>query len=373
MFAKKRFWFLIILIAAGAYLYNEFQHPRFGIDPSGERLARIEKSPNYKNGVFVNADPDPTNLVRDNFIVRMYNIHIKKDGERTPKKPIPSAKTDLKALDPKQNVVVPLGHSSFFVQIDGVKMLVDPVFLDYAGPFPFINKAFEGSVVYSLADMPAVDYVFISHDHYDHLEYETILALKGKADKFIMPLGLGAYFEFWGFDPKDLWEGDWFDTLMLKNNIQLYIMPARHYSSRLKSRNKTLWSGMALMAPSAKVYFSGDTAYGSHIQEIAKKFDGFDLAILDVGQFNPLGWPHIHFLPEHAAKAAEEIKAKRVFPSHNSKFAIALHDWHAPLEEFSKASAGKNYSLLTPKIGEVINLDDPKQTFEPWWKAIMEQ
>ncbi len=370
MFGKKSFVFLVLLLLSGIFLYYEFNHPRFGVDPKGQRLARIEKSPNYKNGAFVNADPEPTNLVKENFFVRMYNIHVAKDGARVPNEPIPTAKTDLKALDPKSNVVIPLGHSSFFIQLDGMRMLVDPVFLDYAGPFSFINRAFEGSVIYSLDDMPPIDYVFISHDHYDHLEYETMLALRGKVDKVITTLGLGAYFELWGYAPEDIWEGDWFDSLSLKNGIELTITPSRHYSSRLKSRNKTLWAGMALISPSAKIYYSSDTGYGSHIAKIAEKFNDFDLAILDVGQFNPLGWPHIHFLPEHAAKAAEEIGAKRVFPAHNSKFAIALHDWKMPLEELTKASQGKNYKLLTPLIGEAIDLDNPKQTFEQWWKNV---
>ncbi len=367
---KKRYLFLIILVALAAYLYNEFQHPRFGVDPSAERLARIEKSPNYKDGAFANYDPEPVNLVKDNFAVRMYNIHVAKGGKRTPKEPIPTVKTDIKNIDPKLNVVIPLGHSSFFMQVDGVRILVDPVFLDYAGPFSFINRAFDGTVVYSLDDMPKLDYVFISHDHYDHLEYETMLALRGKVDKVITTLGVGAYLELWGYKPEEIWEGDWFDSITLKNNVQLYITPARHYSSRLKSRNKTLWAGMALIAPSAKIYYSADTGYGSQIKKIAEKFDGFDLAILDVGQFNPLGWPHIHFLPEHAAKAAEEIGAKRVHAAHNSKFAIALHDWQVPLEEFTKASQGKNYTLLTPRIGEVIDLNQPDQTFDQWWKTI---
>ncbi len=370
MFGKKSFWFLIILIAAGAYLYNDFGHPRFGVDPSGERLARIEKSPNYKDGQFVNYDPEPTNLVKENFIVRMYNIHVAKGGERTPSEPLPTVKTDLKNLDPKQNIVVPLGHSSFFIQIDGVRILVDPVLLDYAGPFSFINRAFDGTVLYSLEDFPTIDYLYISHDHYDHLEYETVLALRGKVDKVITSLGLGAYFELWGFAPEEIWEGDWFDTIMLKNNIELHILPARHYSSRLKSRNKTLWTGMALIAPSAKIFLSGDSGYGSHVKKIADKFNGFDLAILDVGQFNPQGWPHIHFLPKHAAKAAVELKAKRVLPAHNSKFAIALHDWKAPLDQFSEASKGKNYTLLTPRIGEIVDLNKPDQTFAPWWKNV---
>ncbi len=370
MFGKKFFGFIIILIAVGVYFYNEFQHPRFGVDPSGQRLARIEKSPNYENGAFKNSMPEPTNLEKDNFFVRMYNIHIAKGGNRTPKSPLPTVKTDIKNIDREQNVIIPLGHSSYFIQLYGVRILVDPVFNDYAGPFSLINRAFEGTTVYTLEDMPDIDYVFISHDHYDHLEYETMLALRGKVHKVITTLGLGAYLELWGYKPEEIWEGDWFDSIRLKNNIELHILPARHYSSRRFTRNKTLWAGMALIAPSLKIYYSSDSGYGDHIQAIAKKFGEFDLAILDVGQFNPKGWPHIHFLPEHAAKVAEEVGAKRMLPGHNSKFAIALHDWKDPLEKMSQESIGKSYTLLTPRIGEVIDLDDAEQSFDSWWKTI---
>ncbi len=371
MMFKKRYIFLMLLLGIGAYAYSIFTHESFGADPTGERLKRIENTPTYKDGTFFNTMPEPTNLVKDNYILRMYNIHFdKKEGSRVPANPIPTVHTDLKAFKKEQNVIVPLGHSSFYMQINGIRILIDPVFASYAAPFSFLNKSFKGTNIYSVDDLPPIDYVLITHDHYDHLEYDTMKALKDKVPTVIAPLGVGAHLELWGYKPEQIKEGYWYDGFRLKNDMEVHILPARHYSSRLLSKNKTLWAGFAVISPKYKILFSGDTGYGDHFKEIAKKFGPIDVAILDVGQFNADGWPHIHLLPKDAAVAATELRAKRVLPSHNSKFAIALHDWKAPLELFAQASEGKDYTLLTPLIGEVIYIDDPNQKFDAWWKEI---
>ncbi len=368
MIQKKRYRFLIVLVCGLAYLALELQHARFGAEPTGERLQRIEQTANYKDGAFFNTMPDPTNLERENFFVRMYEIHFNKDGRRVPKNPVPFHKTDLKTLDITQDVVVPLGHSSYYMQVGGLRLLVDPVLSAYAAPFSFMNQAFEGTLVYALDDFPPIDYVLISHDHYDHLDYDTMTALRGKIKRVLAPLGVGAHLEHWGYEPKDIWEGYWYDSITLENDVQIHMLPARHYSSRLFERNKTLWASIAIISPRTRIYYSGDTGYGDHLKEIGDKFGEFDLAILDVGQFNAKGWPHIHLLPMHAAIATQELRAKRMLPGHNSKFAIALHDWDAPLEEISKASEGKDFLLVTPLIGDVVHVNDNTQTFPPWWK-----
>ncbi len=373
MLKKKSTWFVILLLCVAGFLYLELNHERFGAAPSGERLQRMQQTPTFKDGVFANTMPEPTNLVKENFFVRMYNIHFNKEGQRTPSEPLPSVKTDLKALaanTPEANVLVPLGHSSYYMQLNGVHMLIDPVFSPYAGPFSFFNKAFEGTTVYGVEDMPSIDYILISHDHYDHLDYDVMKAMLGKVKKVIAPLGVGAHLEAWGYAPEQIWEGYWYESVELAKDFFVHVLPARHYSSRLFSKNQTLWAGFAFMTLERKILYSGDTGYGDHIPEIAKKLGPFDLTILDVGQFNPDGWPHIHLLPEHAAKAAEELGAKRLLPAHNSKFAIALHDWKDPLNMIEEHSKGKEYILLTPMIGQVINLDDNTQKFDAWWKKV---
>ncbi len=371
---KKILLFLVLAgVALGGYVYFELNHERFGAVPSGERLEKMKQYPNFKDGVFSNTESDPTNLTKDSFIMRMYDIHFNKGGDRTPKQAIPTVKTDLKALaknSPKQNILVPLGHSSFYIQLNGLHMLIDPVFSPYAAPFSILNRAFDGTNVYTVDDMPPIDYILISHDHYDHLDYDVMKAMHGKVKKVFAPIGVGAHLEHWGYKPEEIWEGYWYDKVDLGNEVHLHILPARHYSSRLFDKNKTLWSGLALMTPELKILYTGDTGYGKHIPEIAQKLGTFDLTILDVGQFNPDGWPHIHLLPEHAAKAAEELGAKRVLPCHNSKFAIALHPWKAPLDMMEAASKDKNYSLLTPMIGQIIELNNHEQVFDAWWKKI---
>ncbi len=373
MLSKKRTWLLLLLLCLAGFLYVTFTHERFGAAPAGERLKRMEQMATFKEGVFFNTMPEPTNLVKENFFVRMYNIHFNKEGQRTPSKPLPSVKTDLKALaanNPQENVLIPLGHSSYYMQLHGVHMLIDPVFSPYAGPFSFLNKAFEGTTVYTVEDMPPIDYILISHDHYDHLDYDVMKAMVGKVKKVIAPLGVGAHLELWGYAPEDIWEGYWYDSVDLGNDIQVHVLPARHYSSRLFAKNQTLWAGFAFVTPQRKIFYSGDTGYGDHFPEMAQKLGPFDLAILDVGQFNPDGWPHIHLLPEHAAKAATELGAKRLLPAHNSKFAIALHDWKDPLNMIEEFSKDKGYVLLTPTIGQIIRLDDDTQKFDAWWKKL---
>ncbi len=372
MLKKKRFWIIAISMLLVAYVYQNLTHERFGADPTGERLARIEQMPNYKNGAFHNTMPEPTNLVKDNFAYRMYDIHFNKEkGTRVPSVPIPSKKTDLKALDVKQNLLVPLGHSSYYLQLQGLRFLIDPVFSHYAAPFSVLNRSFEGSNVYTVDDMPPIDYILISHDHYDHLDYDVMKAMQSKVrEKVICSLGVGAHLELWGYKPEQLLEGYWYESFSLKNDVHVHILPARHYSSRLFSKNKTLWAAFGIIAPTEKIFFSGDTGYGDHIVEIAQKMGSFDTVIMDCGQFNSSGWPHIHMLPQDVARASEELGAKRLIPAHNGKFAIALHHWKDPLEQITEASLGKDYTLLTPIIGDVVDLDTEGQTFPAWWKNV---
>ncbi len=372
MFAKKRFWLVAIVMLLAGYVYQTLTHERFGADPSGERLALIEKMPNYKDGAFFNTMPDPTNLVKDNFLYRMYQIHFDKaPGSRIPAQAIPSTKTDLKALDPKRTLLIPLGHSSYYLQMNGLRMLIDPVFAPYAAPFSFLNQSFNGTNIYTVDDMPPIDYILISHDHYDHLDYDAMKALQPKlGKKVITPLGVGAHLELWGYSADQIMEGYWYDDFTLENDVTVHILPARHYSSRLFSKNKTLWAAFAIMSPTEKLFFSGDTGYGDHILQIAGKLGPFDTVILDCGQYNAQGWPHIHMLPKDVAQAAAELGTKRLLPAHNGKFSIALHDWKDPFIQITEATKNKDYTLLTPIIGDVVDLDIEGQTFPAWWELV---
>lgn len=283
-----------------------------------------------------------------------------------PARAVPAVKIDLKALDPQQDTLVWLGHSSFFVQMAGRRMLVDPVFKPYAGPASFAGRAFDGTNLYTANDMPELDLLLITHDHWDHLDFETVTALESKTRRVLVPLGVGAHFQRWGYAREKVHEADWYETIALGDDLAIHLVPARHYSGRGLTRNKTLWTGFVLESGKLRVLLSGDTGYGPHFKEIGKRFGNFDLVALDMGQYDPR-WPTIHMSPEEAAQAAQELNAKALLPAHVGRFSMARHAWDEPFERISAESRNKSYRLLTPRIGEAMHLGDAGQPFSPWW------
>lgn len=353
--------FFIILLTFSILLY--FQLPKLGRLPRGERLRKILKSPHYKNGAF-------QNLVHTRVMPKNINyFSVFKElifSKNKPSHVIPATKTDLLTLDPKKNVFVWFGHSSYFIQIDGKKILVDPVLSGYASPSSFIMKAFKGSDVYTTDDIPEIDYLFITHDHWDHLDYETVLKLKPKVRKVITGLGTGEHFEYWGFDKNTIVEVGWNEKVSDIGNFNIHAVPARHFSGRGFIRNKALWTSFVLQTPTIKIFIGGDGGYGSHFSEIGKTFGKFDLAILENGQYNQ-SWRHIHSMPEETLKAAQDLGAKKIIPVHNSKFALANHAWDEPLKKVTELNGNADLHILTPLIGEEVDLDKSAQSFSRWW------
>lgn len=341
--------------------------PRFGKLPDGDRLARIEKSPNYRNGAFQNLNPTQQITADGGFLKMMNDFRNAKN--RRPKSAIPSVKTDLNNLPVNQNILVWFGHSSYFLQIDGKKFLVDPVFCGHASPFPFMVKSFKGSDIYNPDDMPFIDYLVITHDHWDHLDYKTMKALREKTDKIITGLGVGAHFERWGFESEKIFEGDWGDSLQLTENMRIFVTPARHFSGRGTKPNQTLWASFVLETSALRIFIGGDGGYDNHLAELGEKFGGFDLAILENGQYNE-SWKFIHMLPPQVLQAGRDLNAKRILPVHSMKFALANHSWDAPLKTVSELNRSEGLSLVIPGIGEVVLLSDTTQIFEEWWNHI---
>ena len=218
--------------------------------------------------------------------------------------------------------------------------------------------------------MPEIDYLLISHDHYDHLDYETIIKLKSKVKNVVCGLGVGAHFEHWKYDPSAIIEKDWNETVEINDSITLHTAPARHFSGRGLKRNGTLWLSFVLLTNDFKMYLGGDSGYDKHFKEIGEKFGEFDLAILENGQYNE-AWHEIHLLPEEVLTASKDLKAKRLFPVHNSKFKLGFHAWDEPLTQVTEHNKS-NYQipLVTPKIGEIVYLNNSSQVFEEWWKGL---
>ena len=353
-----------LLLGAGAYL----QHPKFGAHPEGERLARVQRSPNYADDGF--RYPIATPILAEGtslFSILAGNLSGKVENLR-PTAAIPVIKTDLKALDGTQDTVVWLGHSSYFVLFAGKRILIDPVFSHYASPVSFSTQAFDGTNRYGVDDMPEIDLLLITHDHWDHLDHATVTALCGKVRRAIVPLGVGAHLERWGYAREKVREADWYDKLDVDTGLTIHLVPARHYSGRWLTRNKSLWAGFVLESPTRRILFSGDTGYGPHFEELAQRFGGFDLAALDMGQYDPR-WPYIHMTPEEAAQAAKDLHAKVLLPAHVGRFTIARHAWTEPFERISAASEGKHYRLATPLIGKRLRVGDDGQRFARWWQS----
>ncbi|MDR3560938.1 MAG: MBL fold metallo-hydrolase [Negativicutes bacterium] len=357
----------LVLLGVGVGLY--IQQPKFGTLPHGARLERIQGSANYVDGKFQNLVPTPQFSQGNNIASVWWYFLFEKKERVIPAATIPTMKIDFKTLDKGKDVVVWLGHSSYFMQLGGRRMLIDPVFSSSAAPVSFANKAFSGTNQYSAEDMPEIEYLLISHDHWDHLDYPTVIALKPKVKNVICGLGVGSYFEDWGYDPNLIHEADWFTALKFEDGLTVHILPSRHFSGRLFTRNKTLWAGFALVTPERRVFYSGDGGYGPHFKQIGEKLKGFDLAIMENGQYDN-HWPYIHMMPEEVAQAAEELNAKALLPGHAGKFAIANHPWDEPFERITQASESKAYRLLTPMIGEPVELDNQQQPFSRWWENV---
>lgn len=343
-------------------------HPKFGRLPSGERLERIKRSPNYRQGKFQNLSPTPELMEGASMLSIMWKFLFGKSKRSIPKQPLPSKKEDLLNLDAKENIFVWFGHSSYFMQVDGKKILVDPVFSGHASPISFTTRAFSGTDVYTADDMPEIDFLFLTHDHWDHLDYKTVLELKPKAKKIITGLGTAEHLEKWGFDMSLVEERDWNETIDLSDGFVVHTTPARHFSGRGFTRNKSLWMSFVLQTPTMKLFLGGDSGYDTFFKDIGDKYGPFDLAILECGQYNE-NWKYIHMLPEEVVQAGLELRAKKVIPVHWGKFALGLHDWDEPITRVTAEAKKQSMTLVTPIIGEKVNLNEDR-IFPEWWKGL---
>ena len=358
---------LIIAALFAVAVFIFMQQPQFGKAPSGERLERIQKSPYYKNGAFDNVSFTPQ-LAEDASMTKvMFRFLFGKNGHAKPQQNFKFTKTNLKNLNPNQNIYVWMGHSSYFIQIDGKKILVDPVFSGNASPVSFTTKAFDGADLYSAEDIPELDYLIISHDHWDHLDYETVKKLHPKVKQVITGLGTGEHLEYWNYDPKKIIELDWGENFDLGNGFKVYAETARHFSGRTFKRNQAIWASFVFETPQRKIYIGGDSGFDDHFEKIGDKYGGFDLAILENGQYNK-DWRYIHMMPEEFLIAAKNLRTKRVIAVHNSKFELALHSWKEPLEKITTLNEKENQRLITPKIGEMVHWEDDAKVYEKWWK-----
>lgn len=334
----------------------------FGRHPEGKRLDLIKQLPNYKDGELHNLSPTPT-LPEGVTYWDVIKGMIKGNKKNRPAGIIPTVKPDF---IPGENVkIIWFGHSTYLVQADGINVLVDPVFSERTSPFSFLGaKSFKGTNFVKPEALPSLDVILISHDHYDHLDHQSILKLKDKTKMFVTSLGVGAHLERWGVPAEKIMELAWGQDTSYQS-LKFTAMPARHFSGRGLKRNQTLWSAFVLQTDSSKLYLGGDSGYDTHFKEAGDKYGPFDIVMLECGQYNDY-WPLIHMSPEQTIQAALDLKAKVYLPVHWGKFVLAWHDWDDPIIRAVDEAKLKNVKMTTPMIGEAVILDRSYPQKE-WW------
>ena len=360
---------LAVVVVLCVATYSFMKQPQFGQLPSGKRLELIKRSPHFKDGRFHNLMETPTISEGYSLTGELYKTLFKCYPKRAPNDSLPSVKTNLKALPIDKDLIVWFGHSSVFIQAGGIKFLVDPSFSGKASPLPWGTKAYRGSNIYAANDMPEIDYLLISHDHYDHLDYETVLALRNKIKHVVCGLGTGAHFERWGYVPEQIIEKDWNEKVSVNASVAIYTESSHHDSGRGFTRGKALWMSYLIQTGKTKIYISGDGGYDDRFARIGKKYGPVDWAVMEDGQYDK-AWHSVHNLPEEVVQAGIDLKAANLLPVHHSKFTLAKHPWDEPLIKVNELSRSKPYKLATPMIGEVVRLSDNSQVFKQWWKGI---
>ena len=344
------------------------QHPAFGHAPRGARLDRIKHSPHYRDGKFRNLTPTAHMTGNKSFFRRLGEFLFGHVDRLRPEEALPVVQTDLRHLSRHRNLAVWLGHSSLIVQTDGLRFLVDPV-MTSASPFPFMFKPFRGADAYHPEDLPAADVLIITHDHYDHLDYRTVKVLRDRIGQVICPLGVGEHLERWGYAPSCICELDWDESLVLPGNVKVHCLSSRHFSGRGLAPGNTLWASFLLETPQRKIFLSGDGGYDHRFQNIAARFGQIDWAFLENGQYNT-DWSQIHMLPSQVVQAIKDLSPAHVIPIHSGKYALARHSWDEPLRLLSAAADREHLPLVTPMIGEVIDLNDSHPATRRWWEGL---
>ena len=347
-------YILVVIVLLAVVVIAFINQPSFGRIPRGERLERVKQSPNYRDGKFQNLHETVLMTSDKGRLEGIWDFLFRKIEGLRPDVPLPAIKTNLKNLNQDEEAIIWFGHSSYLIQTGGKRILVDPVFC-MASPVSFINKPFKGTDIYHPEDMPDIDYLVISHDHWDHLDYHTVKELKGRIGKVICPLGVGEHFEYWGFDKDRIIELDWNEDAKLEPGFMIHCLPARHFSGRGLNANQSLWASFLLEAPSQKIYIGGDGGYDTHYADIGNRFPDIDLAILENGQYNE-EWKYIHLMPQYMTQAARDLKAKRILTVHHSKYALAKHRWDEPLKNAENMKYKDSLDVLIPEIGEIVRL-----------------
>ncbi len=334
-----------LLLLAGTALAL-LSHPALGLWRH-RSMERIQQSPNWRDGMFQNQEPTPQFTGNTNMFKALWTMLTTRNSARVPTEPIPAIKTDLCALPTDSDWLVWFGHSSYLFCMGGERFLVDPV-LKPEFPSSLMMKAFAGTDIYRPEDLPDIDVLIITHEHWDHADYATLRDIRDRVKQVVCPLGIADYLRYWGYEDKIITEMDWYEA-----TEGITCLPSRHFSNRLFRRNQTLWASFMVEAGGRKVYIGGDGGYDGHFREVHDRFGAVDLALLENGQYNP-NWKYIHTTPEDLEKAILDLQAKQVFTVHHDKFALSTHPWYEPDSVAHAIATKHNIRLLDAPIGTVV-------------------
>ncbi|MCA9545310.1 MAG: MBL fold metallo-hydrolase [Myxococcales bacterium] len=366
---RRRLWRLLkwgtaaFLLVGGALMFEMWT--AFGQPPKGEHLARIQQSPRYIEGRFRNA------LRRYDHMWDAARRWVKGGPNREPDAPPPIERRQASdyATPPASGLRITwFGHSSMLIEIDGVRLLTDPVWGKRASPSRLGGPARFHEPPMALEDLPALDAVVISHDHYDHLDWPTITRLLARDVRFITPLGVGAHLQYWGVPAERITELDWWGQAQV-GAVTLHCTPARHFSGRfLGGTDQTLWASWAMVGPDHRAYFSGDGAMSPDFAVIGERLGPFDVTLMESGAYDP-AWADVHMGPEQAVEAHRALRGRVLMPVHWGTFNLALHGWTEPVERLLAAAKPLGVPVVVPKPGGWFEPDAPPALVR-WWPEL---
>ncbi len=356
----------IVLLTAVAFTGLS---PQLGGKPSKAEVAVYEKSGHYRDGEFVNLVPTALST-GGSFVSMMWKFIFQKAPHATPDAPLPMLPLDSLAVTQKTPETVRVtwfGHSTSLVEIAGKNILLDPMLSMEMGPVSWATpNRYNPRLPIGPDQLPPIDAVLISHDHYDHLDYETIRRIKGKVARFYVPLGIGPHLRAWGVAPERITEMNWGDEARV-DGLTLVCTPSRHFSGRgLTNRNSTLWSSWVMKSATKRVFYSGDGGYGPHFSSIGTTYGPFDLTVMECGQYDPQ-WAQIHMLPEQSVQAARDLRSQLLLPVHWAAFTEANHAWNDPITRATAEAARLRQPITTPRLGETVTLGTPLPQ-QRWWE-----
>lgn len=362
---QKLKYFLTLILIGIILMY----YPSYGKDPSLTPQERMENSPQYQNGKFHNAKKDLYD-VGAAWRAVFKDILLSKRVDPVPQEPPPIRRltgTDFYIEDDQALRFVRLGHSTIMLQIGEKVWLTDPVFSERVSLFQWVGPKRFHPVPIKMEDLPSIEGVLISHNHFDHLDHDTILQLKDRVKYFFVPLGLGETLVSWGVLLKKITELDWWEKTQI-GNVELISTPAQHFSGRgLFASDKTLWTSWVIRTPQYSVYFSGDSGYFKGFQEIGEKYGPFDLTFLECGAYHK-SWRTMHMMPEDNLKAFKDLKGKVLVPIHNGTFDLASHSWYDPMEQIMTFALKTQIQFVIPLMGQIVDGNSIPKTVA-WWKS----